>query len=182
MNKKLLIIVVIIIAVSVGGYYYSNNTDKTIKDSGVVTNDETTGWATYINKEYNFSFKYPLDSIVKENPDRKTIVSIINNTEFFTMKIYYEKTDYNSFDEYSNNTIKEFENYVSKQNLNSSATYSFEKKNINKNDVLFHKRNFHGLIGHIYNMSVWLGNGDILKFSGESEHIVLDQIYNSFTR
>jgi len=76
--------------------------------------------------------------------------------------------------------IEELDQTVDEQVNNFNSHYSFQKEVINGAQVVFHKRDFYGWIGNIYNMNVWLGNGQILTFASEEDNAVLDKIYRSF--
>ena len=147
--------------------------------------------------DYGLSFEVPSNFIVKEN-DSEAVVTVHeqnDETQFatFELKVYEEPNTFSSFEAFaadtesnlitehikSNNSSKEWSDAELQSELQRlDGHYSFERKEIEGIQVLLHKRDFSGMIGNIYQMSVY-SNGKILDFYSESDHEILDQIYFS---
>lgn len=62
-----------------------------------------------------------------------------------------------------------------------SGDYEFWEEMVDGHPALFHRRNFYGFIGNIYEMHIDTGNGNITILSSEIDNNILDTIYHSYT-
>lgn len=61
-----------------------------------------------------------------------------------------------------------------------SGSYEFWEETVDGHPALFHRRNFYGMIGNIYEMHIDTGNGPIIILSSEIDNDILDAIYHSY--
>lgn len=86
-----LLFILVILLVAVGYLFYQNQSLKkelskflptptpTTQESSVPSNDSTSNWKTYINKQYNYSFQYPKTYIINEiGSNSSTNLSVVN--------------------------------------------------------------------------------------------------------
>ena len=143
-----------------------------------------TDWKIYRNTEYNFQIEYPENYRVEESPGGTAIVGFFHkdaSTKGSGLKIYLRETGFYSLQEYKNYAIDVFEKQVKKDTIDlSKFSYSFREKRINNSQVILHKRDFYALLGNVYDMDVWVGDGTVLEFSSEDDNEILDTIYHSF--
>jgi len=108
----------------------------------------------------------------------------------------FEHTPFTSFEAYADdiekNLIKDLiqsnqqgqltESEVESELEQFEGRYSFERTEVNDFDVLVHRRDFFGMIGNIYRVYIYVGNGYILSFSDELNHEKLNEVLSTIQK
>lgn len=107
----------------------------------------------------------------------------IRETSFTSFEAFTEDIEKNLIRELIQANNKDFTSSQVEAELNQyKGHYSFELKKVNGFDVLIHRRDFLGMIGDVYDVYVYLGNGKILYFSDELDHARLDRVLVSIKK
>lgn len=75
---------------------------------------------------------------------------------------------------------KELEEKVKEELALYSGEYEFWEETIDGAPALFHRRNFYGMIGNVYEMHIDSGDGKIRILSSELDNDILDTLYHSY--
>jgi len=156
---KLVWIIGIIIVALISGFLASIAYTYDEKQDGAYQ-----GWQTYINKEYEFSMKYPPEFVFKEDPDGAALVAFSPKNgaaEGNTAKVYDESEFYTA------ESVAELKALLDKKwSDHGSVAISIEK--IGGFDAVI-IQNIPGYLSGGYLMYVLTDDNTILSFNGQKD-------------
>jgi hypothetical protein len=123
-------------------------------------------------------------SITGEKDNVSLTVSMLKTTTPFPFRFLTEDkvgTEV-SFNEYEQATRLDTEAFLRGEKHGVASMYTYKLMTINDIPVLLYKRNYHGLIGDIYDAYVPLKDGRFLEFSSEVDNNILEKIYLSLKK